>query len=443
MNTKILFAISAALTVNFAFADTLNNDKEKQENAVVNVEEEIIVNEKSEVTTDKDKEIRFNADEFGMTEKLESGFLTTPLNRAIAKQMNLGDEKGEKPSFGKKVSKFISAPRFGGYFIGTYKYNSSKTENWGDGFNVRLVRLYVDGEILTDFKYRLQLEFQNTPRICDFYLDWCHWKEFGVKIGQFKRCFTFENPMSPLAMGVGDNSESVKGLAGYNDVCGEKSNGGRDLGILAHGDLFPISKDRHSLLHYELGFYNGQGLNSADKNKRKDFIGTLQFQPIKNLFIGMFGWTGNTVLNGQTLERNRWAVGAKYEDEGWTVRAEFMRGKGHQLIENKSTYTFTDDEGKQHTGEDITYSKTDEIMSDGWYVLVGIPCTKWLTTFVKYDALRKYGTNASLKSMYSVCPNFQLHKNLTFQLQYNYIHDKLAAKKKDIHEVWVQTYVRF
>ena len=90
---------------------------------------------------------------------------------------------------------------------------------------------------------------------------------------------------------------------------------------------------------------------------------------------------------------------------------------------------------------DGTVSGTGE--ADGWYAVVGIPCTPWLKTYLKYDAYRDQAGWSSMRSMYSVAPNFQLHKNLMFQLQYNYVNDKTAVTDCHYNEVWVETYVRF
>lgn len=333
-----------------------------------------------------------------------SGFITEALNKSIEKALDNDKE------YGRTVSKFASAPKFGGYVIGTYKYNSGAETN---EFNCRLVRLYVDGTILNDFKYRLQLQMNGSkPHVKDFFIDWVHWKEFGVKIGQYKRCFTFENPYNPWNVGVGDYSQLVKKFAGMGDIVGEDSgNGGRDQGIQVHGDLFPISSDKHRLVHYELGLYNGQGINTGDKNNHKDFIGTIQFQPIKDLYIGGFYWNGSYInANGVSLERNRFCVGAKYETTEWSARMEYAR---------------------------------DNCKEDALYATVGIPCTPWLKTYIKYDHYRKNGSEGDMlsKDIYSVCPNFQLHKNLMFQLQYNYNDNRLTDNKYS--DLWLETYVRF
>ena len=80
--------------------------------------------------------------------------------------------------------------------------------------------------------------------------------------------------------------------------------------------------------------------------------------------------------------------------------------------------------------------------ADGWYATVGVPCTDWLKVYAKYDAYRDQGNWESTRTMYALIPNFQLHKNLMFQVQFNHIHDRLAADH-NYNEVWAELYVRF
>lgn len=357
-------------------------------------------------------------EEFLSDERLEEGVITQYINRSIASAMSAtAAPEDEQPTFGRTVTKWASAPKFGGYVIGSYKYNTSDDSNQ---FNARLVRLYVDGTIFNDFKYRLQLQMNgSSPHVKDFYLDWSHWKEFGIKIGQYKRSFTFENPYNPWDVGVGDYAQLVQKFAGMGDICGEANMGGRDQGIQVHGDLFPIGQDKHRLVHYELGLYNGQGINTGDKNSRKDFIGSIQFQPIKNLFLGGFYWNGNYVnASNQTLDRNRFCFGAKYETTEWSARMEYARECSDQF------------DG-----------------ADALYMTVGIPCTPWLKTYLKYDLYRSDGSNDNARTIYTVAPNFQLHKNLMFQLQYNYVNAKSATatgtNSNNHSEFWLETYFRF
>ena len=130
-----------------------------------------------------------------------------------------------------KRSDIASVPKLGGYVIGSYKYNSLTGEHGGEGFGLRLVRVYVDGTIMKDFKYRLQVELNGTPHVKDAYVSWSHWKELEVKMGEFKRCFTFENPYNPWDVGTGDYSQLTKKFSGSGDRVGEASMGDKKLGI--------------------------------------------------------------------------------------------------------------------------------------------------------------------------------------------------------------------
>jgi len=397
-----------------------------------------------------------------------AGFLTELLNKAIEKQMAgvqsqpqtdessqsplpcspestgaqmTGTDKQddtkpseEKMEYGRTVTKWVSAPKFGGYFIGSYKYSDRDGAHNGDGFNVRLVRMYVDGTILRDFNYRIQMEYSKTMHLKDFFIEYARFKEFRVKVGQFKRAFTFENPYNPFDVGLGDYAQVTKRLSGFSDYVGAEyngSNGGRDLGLQLQGDLFPM-RDGHRLIHYQAAVFNGQGINTADANGKKDWMGTQQIVPVKNLYIGVFGWKGTYKANGVTAERNRYAVGLKYETSQWTARAEYAHHVGYKI----SDYAL-DGNGRQQLVEGHSNGR-----ADGWYMAVGAPCTKWLKVYVKYDAYRETASNNSLKSIYSICPNIDLHKNLKFQVQYNYVHDKTVADR-NYNEIWAQAYVRF
>ena len=369
----------------------------------------------------------------GSDEPEPAGFITEMINNALERAMPPQSEG--TPKLGRTLKEYASAPKFGGYFIGTYKYSDQEGAKGGEGFNQRLIRLYVDGTILKDFNYRIQLQVNgSSPHMKDFFVEWAHWKELKVKVGQFKRPFTFENPYNPWDVGLGDYAQMVRKLAGIGDFNGEVgATGGRDQGVQLQGDLFPVGKDKHRLIHYQVGVFNGQGINTGDKNGRKDLIGTLQVQPVKDLFLGFFGWTGNfvgtTTKTGKevTVDRNRWGVSMKYEHEGWSARAEYAHAQGHKISD--------------YDREDGQVSGTGE--SDGWYATVGIPCTPWLKTYLKYDAYRDCGNWSNVRSMYCVAPNFQIHKNLMLQIQYNYVNERRDGTDHHYNEIWAETYVRF
>ncbi|MBQ3765386.1 MAG: porin [Bacteroidales bacterium] len=331
-------------------------------------------------------------------------------------------QEKQKPEYGYKVSDFMSTPKVGGYIIGGYKYSDLESAHGGPGFNCRLIRLYVDGSIFNDFKYRIQFQANGEkPHVKDFFVEWAKYKEFSVKLGQFKRAFTFENPMNPWDVGVGDFSFLVQKMAGMGDRLGEANMGGRDQGIQVQGDLFPIGGDQYRLVHYQLGLYNGQGINLADANKEKDIIGTIQLQPIKGLYIGAFAWKGDWVKPATdtdpavTLKRERISAGLKYDVNNWSVRAEYATAVGGE---------------KQQSGA-----------ADALYVTVGVPVADWLKVYAKWDEFRAQGNAESSHDMYSGCLNFRLHKNLNFQLEYRYHDDKFLGNR--YNELWFMSYIRF
>ena len=322
-----------------------------------------------------------------------------------------------QPQLGRKLTDYASTPRFGGYFIGKYAHS-------GDGFSQRFIRCYVDGTILTDFTYRFQAQVSNSSfHMKDYFLEWKHWKELAVKVGQYKRAFLFENPYNPWDVGSGDYAQITREMAGIGQKDGSVANGGRDQGLQVQGDLFPAKSDGHRYLHYQFQIMNGQGINAADADSEKDFLGTIQFQPIKDLYIGLFGWSATY----KCYDRNkRWAAALKYEHNDWSIRAEYAHSSGHSITDyNEQTGTLSG------TGK-----------TDGWYATVGVPCTPWLKVYAKYDVYRRQANKDTMKAIYSISPNFQIHNNLLMQLQYNRVHDNNRADP-DYNEIWAELYVRF
>lgn len=356
------------------------------------------------------------------------GFLTTYLNKGIAKTMDAADTTStQKMEFGRNITKYVSVPQFGGYITGKYSYTDQKNVV-SNGFECRLVRFYVSGYVLKDFKYRVQMELRNTPAMRDYTLEWLRYKEFQVKIGQFKRCFTFENPASPWEVGFGGYSQLAMRMCafGAEDPSGEASQNGRDQGLQFQGELFPVGKDHHRLFSYQAAVYNGNGQNQKDNNNQKDWIGNIQVQPIKNLHIALFGWTGNYTKGDVTVRKNRWGLSAKYEGHDWSARAEYAHHTGHSVNDYDSG----------------TKTWSGAARADAWYATVGVPCTKWLKTYVKYDVYRNNAEWNSARTVYGICPNAQLHKNLMFQLQYNYVCDKTKSDRH-YNELWFETWIRF
>lgn len=355
-----------------------------------------------------------------------SGFFTSMLNEAIAGSMEAPSQAApaaaapaeKEMTYGRGVTDFVSAPKFGGYVIGKYDYNDQDGKHNGNGFTQRLVRFYVDGTILKDFAYRIQLQTNNDGfHMKDFFVEWKKYPAFKVKVGQFKRAFGFENPMNPWDISTGDYSLMTKKLTGHADYLGAdtkgSANGGRDQGFQVQGDFMPVGADKHNLFHYQVMLSNGPGINTADNDGKKDLTATLQVQPIKGLYIGAFGWKGSfRDGNGADHSRNRYAFGVKYDVNGYCLRSEYAHGQ------------------------------SDLGNADAWYVVGAAPVNAWFRVSAQYQQYRhlKDADNAKSQTVMSLIPEFQLHKNLKLQLQYNY---NTLGNDTKYNEFWVETYFRF
>ena len=372
--------------------------------------------------------------QLAMNEEYQDGYDHSLQNYITEKITQYKDKQDEKVQEGKKkwkIADYVTVPKFGGYIVSTYKYNSQEGKNGGDGFGLRYLRLYLDGTVFKDFKYRVQMNVSGEPgttssaRVIDAFVSWQKWAPLGIKMGEFKRCFTFENPMNPWDIASGDYTQLTKNFAGMSGdfYKGGTNSGGRDLGIQVYGDAFKVGKTQHYLLHYQAGVYNGQGINTSDKDAEKDYIATVQVQPVKGLYIGVFGWSGSFFDGNQSNYFKRWAAGVSYEGV-ISARAEYARN------------IYAQDYGVKNVGQ----------KSDAWYIRMGIPTWRWLRVNLGYDAYRSdMSTWTSLNSIYTLGLQARPHKNLQFQLQWNYCHNNSNASNvdKDYHQLWAQAYIRF
>lgn len=370
--------------------------------------------------------------QLAMNEEYQDGYDHSLQNYVTEKISQLKDKQEEKAKEGKKkwkMADYVTVPKFGGYIVGTYKYNSQEGKNGGDGFGLRYLRLYLDGTVLKDFKYRVQMNVsgepgsKNSARVIDAFISWQKWAPLGIKLGEYKRCFTFENPMNPWDITSGDYTQLTKHFTGMGGDLyqGAANSGGRDLGVQIYGDAFKVGKTQHYLLHYQAGIYNGQGINTSDKDKEKDYIATVQLQPLKGLYVGVFGWSGSFFDGAQSNYFKRWAAGVSYEGL-FSARAEYARN------------IYADGADTHGLGQ----------KSDAWYIRMGIPTWRWLRVNLGYDAYRKdMSTWTSLNSIYSLGLQARPHKNLQFQLQWNYCHNNASGVDKDYHQLWTQAYIRF
>ena len=109
----------------------------------------------------------------------------------------IAQEQGSK-------KQLFTPPKFSGFAMASYQATFQDSGN-SNSFDLRLVRASIEGRILDDFYYKIQGQINgntttlgSSPRLVDYFMEWQKLEFFRVKLGQFKRPFTYENPMNPI-----------------------------------------------------------------------------------------------------------------------------------------------------------------------------------------------------------------------------------------------------
>ena len=345
----------------------------------------------------------------------------------------------------------FTKPKFSGYAIGSYQATFQEGNN-SNTFNVRIVRVSLEGRILNELYYKVQGQINgntsnlgSSPRLVDFFMEWQRLDFFKVKLGQFKRPFTFENPMHPLDQGFMSYSQPVSKLSGFSDRTGEHASNGRDIGLQLQGDFLKNSSGRY-LLHYQVGVFNGQGINVTDVDKKKDIIGGVWVMPVAGLRIGAFGWEGSYARKSGgevlSLNKHRYALSAEYKKDDLQIRAEYIHSTGLGFA---TTYQKVDD-AKDLTIKTYTDNAGNEIASnkaDGFYALAIVPIIpSKLMIKGRYDLYRPSATWCNSKTNYEIGLNFRFCKYFEIQSEYVFTNDRSLAKH-NYSSVYVQVSVRY
>lgn len=357
----------------------------------------------------------------------------------------------------------LSDIKFSGYVMSQYQYTGQDSKE-SNSFNIRMVRMALEGRLMKDFYWKVQLQANgntsdlgSSPRMVDAFAEWQKYEAFKIKAGQFKRPFTFENPMHPITQGFMGYSQNVSKLAGFSDRTGEHASNGRDIGVQIQGDLIKNAAGRN-LLHYQVGVFNGQGTNHKDVDQRKDVIGGIWVSPVKGLRIGAFGWTGSSARKGtwdvtdanhnvvknedgsvktlsgvRSLSKNRYAFSAEYAANDWTVRSEYIHSQGYGF-----TKTLTS--GKE-SDCNVNYAAGDQ--ADGFYALMIAPViSKKLYAKARYDLYRPRAEWGTSRTQYEIGANYWIGKSIMIGAEYARINDRSLAKP-DYNMIDVEFDVKF
>ena len=162
-------------------------------------------------------------------------------------------------------------------------------------------------------------------------------KELNVELGQFKVPFSYENEnCGPTTVEFIEYSYITTYLArnngAYDGISGAT---GRDIGFQLYGNIF--ERDGYSILRYNVGVFNGSGINAKDHNSSKDFIARLIVTPFKGFSVSGSYMYAETKFDGKNYMKSpRFAFGAWYENGTWIARSEYV----HANFDNTCTDSF-------------------------------------------------------------------------------------------------------
>ena len=348
---------------------------------------------------------------------------------------------------------WLNNVKLSGYGMTQYQYSGQKGKE-SNSFNIRMGRIALEGRIANDFYWKAQIQFNgntsdlgSSPRMVDLFAEWQKYSYFKVKIGQFKNPFTFENPMHPIDQGFMGYSQNVSKLAGFSDRAGEHASNGRDIGLQFQGDFLKNANGRN-LLHYQIGVFNGQGINTKDVDNQKNVIGGVWVMPVAGMRIGAFGWTGSYARKGnwtetvadptssvtpgatkeithtnevRSLNQNRYAFSFEYKANDWTVRSEYIHSTGMAFA--KSITNHGDEASK-----DCSLNQKIGNKAQGVYGLVIAPIvSKKLYAKARYDMYQPNGKTDMMRTQYEVGLNYHINKNFTILSEYAFVNDRTIA----------------
>lgn len=298
-------------------------------------------------------------------------------------------------------------PRLSGYVQAGYEWSDESSS-----FFIKRVRLDLRGALARTLDYRVQLEFASSPKIVDAYLHYKPFRQLNFKLGEYKIPFTIENTdYVPLKFELIEYPLALQRLMGFAEPIGGRYVGGamqggetlkdtgRDMGLTLHGSFFPCGE--RALLSYDVGVFNGAGINLRDNNRSKDVVARLTLRPVRGLTLSG-SWYGGE-YGADCLERQRVSAGVCYDRGRGVVRGEWIGGRtGYAATEEYAAGTFD---------------------SSGWYVLGGVRLTPTLIPVVRYDTLLPDTASAdSRQTNWTAgilwCPV----KPLRCQLNYTYEH---------------------
>lgn len=306
------------------------------------------------------------------------------------------------------AQKVASRLKVTGYAQAGYNATLNEGANNTNSFEMRRVILMVGADIAPHFYAFFMHDFKS-GNMQEYYMEYRPCKAFNVRLGQSKREFTLENPMSPTVLeSIGPMAQSVFWLNGADPLMSNGS--GRDMGLMFYGDVL------NGRLRYVAEVVNGGQINTSDKNNQKNFIGKLEYKLMPNLRVGVSGELGhgysvaysaynpdlydNENKKGMTYRQNRWAFSGEWKSK--KTGTDYFR---HRCASVRA---------------EVMGGMDGDVHSFGGYISSAIPVYKQLDVVAMVDNFN-YNTGKNyLQNNFMVGLQLWLHTKCRLQLQYTY-----------------------
>jgi phosphate-selective porin OprO/OprP len=275
--------------------------------------------------------------------------------------------------------------------INGYTQVRYRSDEANETFDCRRARLALKGNLSPHMSFKLQTELSgSSQKLLDAELMFTIHPAIRFSAGQFKIPLSHENNLSSSDLKTINRSQVTEALtARSKDVAGNQN--GRDIGIKLTGEMIQFGDFK--LIEYTVGFCNGSGINTADRNTQKDGAGRIVVHPRKNIGLGGSLYSGHFTSSdakGLTTDRSRQGIELFADWTLLSIRSEYLRGKD------------------------------DKIKKDGWFVTTCIPLIQG-----KMEAVLRYDTfdpdievTGNSKSFYTFGINIPLDKRSKIQVNY-------------------------
>ena len=293
---------------------------------------------------------------------------------------------------GEKVKAFADEHlRLSGYIQGGYRWDENADPS--NTFYLHRARLSLTGDAAKEkIDYRLQVDMANSPKICDLYFRYKPLKELNLQLGQFKIPFSYENEnCGPTTVEFIEYSYITTYLVRNNGLYdGISGATGRDIGFQLYGSIF--EREGYSILNYNVGVFNGSGINAKDHNSSKDFIARVIVKPFKGFAVsGSYMYSETNFGGNRYFKSPRFAVGAWYENGTWIGRAEYV------------------------------HANFGEVCTDSFYALAGYNFAKPWSVYARYELIKDKGyimdrDRIQLGTAYKPFKFLRLQANLNYEI---------------------------